>query len=291
MKVKRWQKNAKSLHKCFKLRKFFFVVQDIVVHLHSEQMNVYMKKILYLIACMAGLTSCAEQYSIQGTSTLSVLDGNKAYLKVLKGTKMEVFDSCEVVHGQFRFSGTLDTVCYMGALSMGGQNIMPVVVEKGDIQIRINETQLKVSGSPLNDRLYEFLDKHNQLESQINELPHMESRMLLDGISEEEIREKLTIEHSRLALQEDYMVSEFVEANFDNELGPFIFVSMASSTPQVEHIMSKASDTFKKHPVVNDFYKKLTGVDAAITSLGDSADDADEQEIDDATIQDILNGK
>ena len=249
-----------------------------------------MKKILYLMACVAGLTSCAEQYSIQGTSTLSVLDGSQLYLKVLKGTDMTVLDSCEVVHGQFHFSGTLDTT-YIGSLFMGERSVMPLVVEKGNIQISIEEAQQKVSGSVLNEVLYDFLDKHNQLESQMMELPHRESRMLLDGISEDEINSTLLAEAAMLAQQEDSLVTEFVAANFDNILGPFVFVQMSTSVPQVEHIMSKAPDAFKNHPLVSKFYQQLTETTASIGQGGLTAsEDADASEIDDATIQNILNG-
>lgn len=250
-----------------------------------------MKKIFYLMACVAALMSCSEQYSIQGTSTLSVLDGSKLYLKVIKGEKMTVLDSCEVVHGQFRFSGQLDTT-YMASLYMGERVVMPLVVENGNIQIRIEEAQQRVSGSPMNELLYDFLDRHNQLESQMMELPHRESRMLLDGISEEEISSTLSAELAMLTQQEDSLVYEFVVANFDNVLGPFVFVQMASSVPQVEHIMSQAPDAFKNHPMVSKFYKQVTEMTASAGQGGMAlSEDIDESEIDDDMIQNILNGQ
>jgi len=248
-----------------------------------------MKRVLYLIACVAVLTSCAEQYNIQGTSSLSVLDGSKLYLKVLKDKDLTVLDSCEVVHGQFRFAGLLDTT-YMASLFMGEQSVMPLVVEKGDIAIRIDGAQQKVSGTALNDVLYEFLDKHNQLESQMAELPHRESRMLLDGVSEDEINRTLSAEAAVLSQREDSLVYEFVVANFDNVLGPFVLLQMASSVPQVEHIMSKAPDTFKNNPLVSEFYKQVTEAATAV-SAGQGSGIPSADTIDDATIQDILNGK
>lgn len=249
-----------------------------------------MKRIFYLIACVALMTSCAEQYSIKGTSTLSVLDGSKLYLKVLKGTEMTILDSCEVVHGQFRFSGLLDTT-YMASLYLGERSVMPLVVEKGDIQIRIEEAQQRVSGSPMNELLYDFLDRHNQLESQMMELPHRESRMLLDGINEDEINDLLSAEAAMLAQQEDSLVYEFVVANFDNVLGPFVFVQMASSVPQVEHVMSVAPDAFKNHPAVSKFYRHVTEMTAPAGQGGMAlSEDTNASEIDDAMIQDILNG-
>ena len=146
---------------------------------------------------------------------------------------------------------------------------MPLVVEKGDISITIDNGQQKVSGSPLNDLLYDFLDQHTQLQNQMVELDHRYSQMLLDGVDEDEIE-------------------RFVEENFDNVLAPFVFVQMATSVPQVEHIMSKAPDAFKNHPLVAEFYKSVT--ESEMIEKPEPREATLPSEIDDATIQDILNG-
>ena len=71
-------------------------------------------KILYAaIALVTLVTACAEQYSetynIKGTSSVSVLDGSKLYLKAWTGEELKNIDSCEVVHGDFGFTGHLDS--------------------------------------------------------------------------------------------------------------------------------------------------------------------------------------
>lgn len=246
-----------------------------------------MKNFTYIFLLVALMASCSESYVIQGTSSVSRLDGSKLYLKILKDKNLKDLDSCEVVHGKFHFSGTLDTV-QLASLYMDDQSLMPLVVEKGDISVTIDNGQQKVSGSPLNEILYDFLDKHTRLQNQMLELDHRYSQMLLDGIDEAEIDKTLTAEAAVIAQQEDSLVSGFVEENFNNVLAPFIFVQMASSVPQVEHIMSKAPDAFKNNPMVVEFYKSVT------ESTGADKPGMDEpvipSDIDDATIQDILNG-
>ena len=246
-----------------------------------------MKNFTYIFLLVALMASCSESYVIQGTSSVSRLDGSKLYLKVLKDKNLTDLDSCEVVHGKFHFSGTLDTV-QVASLFMDNQSLMPLVVEKGDICVTIDNGQQKVSGSPLNEILYDFLDKHTRLQNQMVELDHRYSQMLLDGIDEAEIDQTLSIEAAAIAQQEDSLVSAFVEENFDNVLAPFVFVQMASSVPQVEHIMSKAPDAFKNNPLVVEFYKSVT------ENIGVEKPDMREpvipSDIDDATIQDILNG-
>ncbi|UKK52943.1 DUF4369 domain-containing protein [Prevotella sp. E2-28] len=247
-----------------------------------------MKNFLYIFLSVALMASCSDSYVIQGTSSVSRLDGSKLYLKVFKDKELTTLDSCEVVHGKFRFSGALDTV-QVASLFMDNQSLMPLVVEKGDISVTIDNGQQKVSGSPLNDVLYDFLDKHTRLQNQLVELDHRYSQMLLDGIEEMQIEQTLSAEAAVIAQQEDSLVSDFVVENFDNVLAPFIFVQMASSVPQVEHIMSKAPDAFKNNPMVNEFYKSVT--DGDITDKSNTRDSVvPSDNIDDATIQDILNG-
>ena len=247
-----------------------------------------MNRIIYAFVIVAALASCAESYNIHGSTSVALLDGSRLYLKVMQGRDMKNLDSCEVVHGKFRFAGLLDTT-QMAALFMDDRSVMPLVVEQGDISVRIDNALQKVSGSPLNDVLYDFLDKHKQLDNRMQELDHRYSQMLLDGIDEDSISRHLTAEATIIAQQEDSLVTNFVVDNFENVLGPFIFVQMSSSVPQVEHIMSKAPYVFKSNPRVSDFYEHVTAsVNPALT---DDHAATTPQDIDDATIQDILNGK
>lgn len=249
-----------------------------------------MKNIFYALFVISALASCAESYTIQGSSSLALLDGNKLYLKAMEGRDMKTLDSCDVVHGKFRFTGMLDTT-QMAALFMGDKSVLPIVVERGDIKVRIEDTQQKVSGSPLNEVLYIFLDRHNQLQNDLIELGHRESRMLLDGIEEDVISQEIAKEWNAISQREDSLVTNFVVDNFDNVLGPFIFIQMSSSVPQVEHIWSKAPDTFKQLPDVSEFYQRVTTTASPTMPDSHDAAAATPQDIDDATIQDILNGR
>jgi hypothetical protein len=217
-----------------------------------------MKKLILITAFAAALTSCADSYVIEGSSSVSQLDGSKLYLKVIKDKELTSMDSCEVVHGKFRFSGSTDTT-QMASLYMDDQSILPLVMEKGHISIHIDNAQQKVSGTALNEKLYDFLEKHDQLNNRMKELDHRYSQMLLDGVDEDEINRTLTAESAVIVRQEDSLVTNFVVDNFENVLGPFVFVQMSSSVPQIEHIMSKAPETFKRRADVEEFYKIATG--------------------------------
>lgn len=231
------------------------------------------KYTLVFITCLAiGLSSCSSTYNVQGSSSISALDGSKLYLKAIRDNEMKSIDSCDVVHGQFHFSGRLDTIT-MANLFMGNESIMPMVLEDGEIEVRLDNANQSVGGTPLNDLLYEFIDKHKQLENEMAELSHRQSQMLLDGIDEKSIAETLNQEALRIAKEEDDLVTGFIVDNFDNILGPGVFMMMTSAyrypvlTPQIEFIMSKASDKFKNNAYVKDFYQTAKENEARMQGL------------------------
>ena len=232
-----------------------------------------MKKVLFLSVIVAFFASCASTYNVEGSSSVSALDGSKLYLKAIKNNEFKNIDSCEVVHGEFHFTGLLDTI-RMASLYMDDESIMPVVLEKGEIVVKIDPARQMVGGTPMNDSLYKFIDKHNQLTNQMNELSHKQSQMLLEGLDEGTIDSQLSAEAARIAQEEDHLVMKFIEANFDNVLGPGVFMMITSQyrypilTPQIEDIMSKATQKFKDDPYVKDYYqtaqeneKRMSGVE------------------------------
>ncbi len=235
-----------------------------------------MNKILYIFVIVAAVSSCASSYNVEGSSSISALDGSKLYLKALKNGEVKNIDSCDVVHGEFHFAGLLDTV-RMANLFMGEESIMPVVLEDGEISIKIDNATQSVGGTPLNDSLYKFIDKHNQLSNRMNELSHRQSQMLLDGIDEGEINRQLSAEANAIAAEEDQLVTKFVVSNFDNVLGPGVFMMITSQyrfpilTPQIEDIMSKATDKFKNDPYVKDYYKTAQENEARMNGMDEKA--------------------
>ena len=239
-------------------------------------MQVTMNKILYTCAVMAVLTSCASSYNVQGSTSVTALDGNKLYLKALKSGEVRNIDSCDVVHGEFHFAGLLDTV-RLANLFMDDESIMPVVLEEGEISVKIDPTGHRVAGTPLNDSLYKFIDKHDQLISRMNELGHRQNQMILEGIDEAEIAQQLNAEAASITAEEDELVTKFIEANFDNVLGPGVFMMIAGQyrypilTPQIEYIMSKATEHFKNDPFVKEYYQTAQQNEQRMTGLDEVA--------------------
>lgn len=220
-----------------------------------------MNKILYSIIAIATLASCASNYDIAGTSNISTLDGRMLYLKVIKDGAFKSIDSCDVVHGQFHFTGKIDSV-KMANIFMDDEPVLPLMLEGGDITIKLDDTQQTVSGTPLNDELFRFFKKYQQLQNQQRELVHRHDQAIMNGSDMNVVTEQLNQEAQQLAQQEDKLITTFITDNFDNALAPSVFflVTMSNQypmlSPWIEDIMSKATDKFKEDPYVKEYYKK-----------------------------------
>ena len=220
-----------------------------------------MNKVLYALLSVVVLASCGSSYNIEGTSNISTLDGSKLYLKVLKDNEFKNIDSCDVVHGKFGFSGSLDSV-RIANIFRDDDSVLPLVLESGDIQVKLDDAQQIVSGTPLNDKLFKFFSKYNQLKNQEQELIHKHDQAIMNGSNMEVVSAKLRVEAVRLSGQEDQLVTSFIIENFDNVLGPGVFFMVTIGyeypelTPWIEDIMSKATDKFKNDSYVRDYYEK-----------------------------------
>lgn len=218
-------------------------------------------RILPLLLLLVLFASCSRKYKIEGSSSVTSLDGKMLFLKTLQDGQWVAIDSAEVVHGLFKMKGKVDSVM-MVTLYMGDEGIMPLVLEDGKIEVSISNTQLTAKGTLLNNQLYEFIDKRNELEVKIEELDRKEARMVLEGVRLEDVHDELMKEGEALAKEMSDYVKGFITDNYENVLGPNVFMMVCSTlpypimTPQIEDIMRTAPQTFKQNPLVKDFLSK-----------------------------------
>ena len=97
---------------------------------------------------------------------------------------------------------------------------------------------------------------------EIEELEKKEARMVLDGAALDDIHEQLTQEGEALIKEMNDYIKEFISANYENVLGPSVFMMMCSTlpypimTPQIEDIIRTAPQSFKSTPLVREFLDK-----------------------------------
>ena len=189
---------------------------------------------------------------------MSRLDGKMLFVKVPQGGEMLNVDSAEVIHGMFRMQGIIDTAM-IASLYMDDQSIMPLVMESGDIEIQIDNARIMVKGTPLNEKLYDFVAKKSTLDDRAYEVERMESRMIMDGQSMDMVEKEINAEREKLSKEMDELVKTFIQDNYHNVLGPGVFLMVCNSfpypllTPLLEEIIDKAPESFKNHELVKEY--------------------------------------
>lgn len=156
----------------------------------------------------------------------------------------------------------------------------PIVLEEGDIQLKLDNTLLRVSGTPLNEKLNTFWTKFTQLRNQFIEIDHEEGVSIMNGHDEEATNGRLIKKALLVYANIDKLFTAFVTNNFDNTLSTWGFLTRVSydMTPNaypiwmndylyanavsqlpswVEFIMAKAPDVFKNNAAIKDFYEKF----------------------------------
>lgn len=206
------------------------------------------------------LASCSDQYLVSGTSNVEGLEGRMLYLRVFKDSDMCAIDSSRVVHGRFKFRGIMDSVM-MASVFLEESGVMPVVLESGNVNIRIDENIQSATGTPLNDSLSNFIMKKSQIDARMAELPREKAQMIMNGIDEDLIDVELNEQARELEIENDKLITRFIRSNYNNVLGPGVFMIMTNSfpypilNPQIEEIISQAPPYFKNNPYVKEYIR------------------------------------
>lgn len=231
-------------------------------------MNKIFTYILATIVVTA-FASCATSYNIHGNANSSDADGGILYLKVLSPKDLEYvnIDSAEIVHGEFHFSGTLDSV-KMAAVCTDRSALFPIVMEGGDVKISDSSTGLTFGGTPLNDELYTFYKAYSQMLSDLSDLDRRPTQAILNGEELDEMM--LQRDFETLNMRMDSLVTGFIKTNFDNVLGPGVFMLATQNYPYpvlepwIEDLMSKATESFKADAYVRMYMDKAHEIEQCL---------------------------
>lgn len=225
------------------------------------------------VAMSVVLTSCGASYNIKGSTDVPNLDGQKFYLKTFKNEDMANLDSCDVLHGQFKFSGKTDSVA-LAYVTIEDTPLMPLLLEDGEIKISLNSASQDVKGTPLNDKFTAFRKDLDKIDGEISDLSRKQSQGIMNGENEDSLNIQLNKKFQELAIRKDSLITKFICNNFDTSLAAAAFqyvtipMLMQGGMPEkddwVESIMAKASDEFKNDPYVKFFMDKATYVEGVM---------------------------
>ena len=241
--------NTVKIFPTFQNRCYFCMPKILILYMYNKLIFAFLTAVVF--------TSCMGSYNIEGTTDVSRLNGRMLYLKVFTENDMQNIDSCDVVHGKFHFSGSVDSA-KLGNVFMDDVRLMPLMLEAGNISIKIDQTgQLQLSGTPLNDSLYQFMHRYDTFQQQLAELEHKPYQGIMNGSDMQQVMKEVNEEAFRINAEIDRLVTGFITENIDNALGPGVFQIVTSGyqypemKPWIVSIMAKATDSFKN----NDYVK------------------------------------
>ena len=118
-----------------------------------------MKKTAYSLIAAATLFACTptDSYKISGEYK-NAPDDSKIYLAELTIDNITYLDSAEIYNGSFTLTGTQSTPAVrflFHPLHSGGDDIIPIVLENGNIKVRIGN-KVTVSGTELNNAMQQY---------------------------------------------------------------------------------------------------------------------------------------
>lgn len=214
-----------------------------------------------LVVLLTAFSACSSTYQITGNSDITTLDGKILSLRTLQNGHWVEVDSAEVVHGLFSMNGKADTT-RMVTIYFDNQGIMPIILENGDISVSISNQTMRAEGTPLNDALYDFIRVRNSMERQLGILNSREARLIMEGANPDFIHMQIQQEIDSINRQMNAFARSFISDNFNNILGPSVFMMMCSTLPypiltdEIEAILNSAPESFLNQEWVKDFISK-----------------------------------
>ena len=218
----------------------------------------FMFRFCFVLLFITTLTSCGKKFKIDGVTSVSRLDGKMLFVKVLSGDELVNVDSAEVIHGYFQMEGKVDSVA-LASLYMDDECIMPLVLEEGNIKIEINNVGISIKGTPLNDSFNKFIEDKTAIDDRAYEVEREESRMIMDGVDINTVQFEIDKKRVEVAQQMDNLIKTFISSNYENVLGPGVFIMIGNSlpypflTPVMEDIVNKAPEGFKNNNLIKNY--------------------------------------
>ena len=83
--------------------------------------------------------------------------------------------------------------------------------------------------------------------------------MILDGKDPAEVHREIEKQRNQVATQIDSLAKTFIQTNYDNVLGPEIFIILCYGmpypvlTPVMQDIINEAPASFKENPMIKEF--------------------------------------
>lgn len=182
-----------------------------------------MRNVLFTLFAIFTLFACTptDSYKISGTYKDAPQNG-KIYLAQLTSSSIDYIDSTEIKNDKFEITGKQDDpivrfIFY--PLAEGGEDIIPIVLENGNISVNIEKNRTIVSGTELNNAMQRYKDEFNAV-SHRTEKAFLSIRNT-DNMTPEKLDSLQNIADA-LSSEMAQVLHNHISTNIENPIGAFI---------------------------------------------------------------------
>ncbi len=223
-----------------------------------------MKNVFLVFLSIAGilyLESCSNIYKIKGEIDVYGYEGARLNLISFVNGSFDFLDSCDVYHGKFQMEGEVEDVTF-AILCRDKEPILPLYLEKGNIEIKMKPTQHDVSGTEQNNLLYDFLLDKRAIDNLYEERVQRKMTLISEGLFNKDELEKLDKSIEEVCMDMENLMYNFITKNFNQKVSVGVFSMLCNSsekeiTPLIKRILDNAPSDFLNSPYVERYLQQV----------------------------------
>ena len=208
--------------------------------------------------CMSLAASAQVNYTIKGSAT--GMDGQTVYLNDAESGEAAAMDSVIISNNAFTFKGTQPKACF--ATVSAGRARTTLILEDGTINVSLDKSSGKATGTPSNDILEACNEKINAFNNEYKAL-----RKQASELKEEDKDKMLELEKSweDVSNRQTAVVKECINQNLNNIVGAQLLRRFESSlsSEEVTKILAAASPVMKENGYTQAVIKHQTAMKRA----------------------------
>jgi hypothetical protein len=221
--------------------------------------SVYLILISMLLILL--LDSCVHKYKIEGKVDLYGYEGLQLNLVSYTDGDFSFIDSCKVYHGQFKMDGIVDDITF-AILCRGKEPILPLYLEKGEINVNMKPTQYDVDGTEQNELLYGFLAEKRIIDNRYEETVQKKMSLISNGLFNKDELERIDKAIDDICVEMENLMYKFITENFQQKVSVGVFSMLCNSdnktiTPLIKRILDHAPKEFLKSPYVESYANQV----------------------------------
>lgn len=214
--------------------------------------EIKMKKILFFAVLTLLFVACnnKNKYSIKGELGSNVWDGRQVtLLGVSEQTGMRSLDSAIIEKGTFKLKGKVDTTgWYVLRIKNNGQDLYKDFYIEGKLKFFVINGQIRIIGSPINDKYQAYKDQYMALTTTIIKL----NSALKADPKNKELKQSFNNEYDRFNKSFRELSLKTIKENMTNPIGLHVFQTALSSleNEEIESVLKIADPKFLAEPFV-----------------------------------------